>query len=325
VTGDSRAVTLLDWRHADAELLQPCYGREYTYWRDVLAWDTGWTWTTVEEARVTWGLPGLIALDPAGRLRGWSFYLVEERALRIGALVADTAEARRAIVARLVEQGRSDRLDLVSCFIAERTTGLRAELEAEDFECETFHYLQCDLAGDRLRPERAADDAKTCERWDGDAVAAADLLASAYQHEAALHFTSGGTVEEWRTYVRLLIEQPACGTLDADGTLMVRDRAGLAALALVTNLASETAHLAQMAVRPDCRGRGVARRLLDAVLRLAAARGRTTMTLLVGETNHHASRLYAQAGFQPRAFFLAGRLPFERGDARGGRLLRPRT
>ena len=151
VTADSGAVTVLDWRQASADLLQPCYRRERVYWHDVLAWDTSWTWATVEEARVTWGLPGLVAIGGDREPVGWSFFLIEDRVLRIGALVARTAAVTNAIVARIVEHARADHVDVVSCFVAHRADGLREALDAHGFACEPFHYLHRSLKGDASR------------------------------------------------------------------------------------------------------------------------------------------------------------------------------
>lgn len=52
-----------------------------------------------------------------------------------------------------------------------------------------------------------------------------------------------------------------------------------------------------LAVLPDRRGRGIGRRLLDAVEERARQRGCCKVTLEVFENNHRARRTYAAAGF----------------------------
>jgi ribosomal protein S18 acetylase RimI-like enzyme len=42
---------------------------------------------------------------------------------------------------------------------------------------------------------------------------------------------------------------------------------------------------------------------------LAADSNASSMTLLVGEENHAARRLYASLGFEPRSTFIAARTP----------------
>jgi ribosomal protein S18 acetylase RimI-like enzyme len=88
-------------------------------------------------------------------------------------------------------------------------------------------------------------------------------------------------------------------------TRVSRDDYGLQALALITSISGKTAHLAQLAVHPDARGCGVAMRLVREALACAAQEGRSAMTLLVGEHNDTARRLYAALGFTARAMFIA--------------------
>ena len=65
-----------------------------------------------------------------------------------------------------------------------------------------------------------------------------------------------------------------------------------------------------MWVDPKARGRGVARDLIRAVARWAAARGSTRVVLFVQEANEPAQHLYARAGFRPTG---------DRAPAAGGR------
>ena len=56
-------------------------------------------------------------------------------------------------------------------------------------------------------------------------------------------------------------------------------------------------HINNLAVRPECRGRGLATRLLEAVMAEAAQMGVQSATLEVRRSNEPALRLYAKAGF----------------------------
>jgi ribosomal-protein-alanine N-acetyltransferase len=57
------------------------------------------------------------------------------------------------------------------------------------------------------------------------------------------------------------------------------------------------AHINQFAVRPDLRGRGLGRQLIEAVIVEAAHLGATSLTLEVRESNTPALRLYERTGF----------------------------
>jgi len=57
------------------------------------------------------------------------------------------------------------------------------------------------------------------------------------------------------------------------------------------------AWLEDMVVHPDCRGRGIGRRLLNHALAEAKMAGCTRITLLTDGENHRAMRFYSRAGF----------------------------
>ena len=56
-------------------------------------------------------------------------------------------------------------------------------------------------------------------------------------------------------------------------------------------------HINNLAVRPECRGGGVGRALLEFVLRLGAGLGARRATLEVRRSNHAALKLYESLGF----------------------------
>jgi ribosomal protein S18 acetylase RimI-like enzyme len=79
--------------------------------------------------------------------------------------------------------------------------------------------------------------------------------------------------------------------------------------ALVTTISPGVAHLAQLAVHPSVRGRGIAGTLTDDAIHMAALGGCHRMTLLVEHTSAAAMRIYAARGFAPREHFIAAWLP----------------
>jgi ribosomal protein S18 acetylase RimI-like enzyme len=78
------------------------------------------------------------------------------------------------------------------------------------------------------------------------------------------------------------------------------------------------ADVRQVMVHPAARGRGLARRLVDALVADARVHGVETLTLDVRGNNHAAMALYERAGFE-----VAGRLPdfVAVGDERWDRVL----
>jgi ribosomal-protein-alanine N-acetyltransferase len=63
-------------------------------------------------------------------------------------------------------------------------------------------------------------------------------------------------------------------------------------------LVGDQAHINNLAVRPEMRGRGLGSQLLDAMLKEARKLGATSLMLEVRESNAAARRLYEQAGFK---------------------------
>ena len=100
---------LRDWREAPQEMLAPAMEGERDRWLRHLQWDPSAAWRDVEQARTTWGLPGLIAVDASGtggRPR-------DGRKVRLGNLVRPSVIPASKVAPGMVAQRagmRSDRL-----------------------------------------------------------------------------------------------------------------------------------------------------------------------------------------------------------------------
>jgi ribosomal protein S18 acetylase RimI-like enzyme len=309
-----------DWTQASRDVTAPLYDRRRRERMRALGWDSSGSWRDVETARTTWGLPGLLAEDEAGRVRGWAFYMADGLAVHIGGLVADTPRATRALLDRILTTSEAVGAESLSGFIFDEASGLMLELARRGFEVEPFLYLARDLTASsrsvrlrpdsrsvRLQPDRGDAPVAAGVWHPDDVVVAAALLREAYGPDAGRHFAPGHTPGEWERYVRNLVEQTACGTLDTRSTRVIRSSSGMDALVLVTAIAERTAHLAQVAVHPSRQGQRLAQRLVLDVCEHAADRGFTSATLLVAASNVPARRLYDQLGFVPRARFVAAR------------------
>jgi len=108
------------------------------------------------------------------------------------------------------------------------------------------------------------------------------------------------TIDEWLDYVASLVTGPWLRPLPAVGELReskAASRAGFDGGRDHTDLGLGTAHIAQVAVDPDMRGRGWGRALVASAMAAAAAANYKRLTLLVAETNAPAAALYADLGF----------------------------
>jgi GNAT superfamily N-acetyltransferase len=296
-------VNVCDWRDADARILAPLYEDGRRRWTGALGWDTSGAWRNLEEARTTWGLPGLLAVDDAGRVQGWTYFLAQDDLLQVGGLAAESPLATRALVETLVQISGDAGMRGVSCFMFDEAPTVGDALGRLGFEIEPFEYLSRAIALASMRDLLTGADG-----WrHGDAAAAGALLHASYGPETARHIAPGHTPAAWERYVRNLVEQTGLGTFNPTATRVVRGAGGIDALALVTALSPETAHIAQVAVRSSRRGEGLATALVEDACARAAEQGHTRATLLVGSSNTAARRLYDRLGFAPGPRFLAAR------------------
>jgi len=113
---------------------------------------------------------------------------------------------------------------------------------------------------------------------------------------AALEEPKRQTLEELRrTILQIVPDAEQCTTYGTP-TFKVDGRA-VAGFAAFWKVADEM-HINNLAVHPDCRGRGLGRRLLAGALAAAYAMGIRRATLEVRRSNVVAQQLYAGAGFR---------------------------
>jgi ribosomal protein S18 acetylase RimI-like enzyme len=295
-----------DWRDADPADTQWLYAREQDYWVRELAWDASSAWREIEQARLTWGLPGRIAFDEQQTPCGWCYCMPDGDTFHLGGIVSDTPRVTAALVdASLSIATAAAKPARVSSFVPMRAEGLEDALVERGFVCERYHYLARPIAP-------SAGGAIDAGAWQDELLIPAAVLLQAAYGQGGRHFAPRGLQVEWEHYVRGLVERPGCGVLEPAITRVVRSADTMDALVLVTRIAPGTVHLAQVAVHPSRRREGVARRLVDEACRLAAARGARLVTLLVGEKNAAARALYELMGFAPRATFVAGTLTYSK-------------
>ena len=234
----------------------------------------------------------------------------QDGAFEVGGMTADTPAAAQALVDALDAAAQAAGVRRLSMFVCDRAPGLAGILAAHGFDVQPYLYLRRALDGADTRP--AADAGAAAERsWVADDVAAAAALLQASYGTAGVHFAPDNKPEEWLRYAQGLTEQAACGVLIPEAT-RVREAAGeFAGLVVTTRIAEQTAHIAQVAVAPAQRRRGLAAALVAGACARAAGAGCTAVTLLVAGSNTPAVRLYRGLGFGERATFVAARRVYQ--------------
>lgn len=304
------------WGEARPDEMAVVFAAEAARWRGALDWDTATLWPVLERARASAALPGLVLRNASGGIVGWTYAAVREGELLCGALSAPDAPGTRRLVDGLLALPDAAAVSRLVCFVYADAPEVESVLAARGFQLDPHHYLSrpLALAPPAPRPGRA---------WDvRDVDATADLLRDSYPAvDPGRPFASHGRPDEWRRYVTDLVLGHGCGRFKPSLSIAVPGSGGtLDAVAIVTDLGVGTAHLAQLAVRRQLRGSGLGADLLAGLAWAGAAAGFARLTLLVGGSNTTARRLYARAGFAPRARFVSGTCA---GGAREGRLSSP--
>jgi ribosomal protein S18 acetylase RimI-like enzyme len=289
-----------DWRGASPELLAPIYEDERQRWLRLLQWDPARAWREVETARTTWGLPGFLVLDTAGKARGMLFYLAEEDRIDIGGLTSDAPAVTDRLIASVLDAAAASGVRQVRGSLLDGVAGLRSSLTRNGFDVETQLYLSRLLAGG------AAESTGIASAWSSsDVCETAGLLRRAYAGGGWSFLAPNDEPAEWERYVRNLVDYAGCGTFNAEMTAVVREGQALCAAILITEIAPNVAHIVQLAVDPLRRGQGLASSLLAETSERLASHGYRALTLQVAESNHAARALYDRAGFTHVADFLA--------------------
>lgn len=294
-----------DWRFGDSAVLAPLYAAEAARWRHDLLWETSPNWACIEEARRTGALPGFIATAADGRVCGWSYHIRHGDQVQVGGLVSASREVTNELLDAVWSSPEAQSASGALLFGHFAAPGLAGELATRGVAVERYRYLVRALTSEaNPRPGRRAG----LRGWrSADLSTLAALLARAYGPDPSRSFAPGGTVADWHEYVAQLLGTTACGAFAPALSVVAADTVGrLDGVALVTRLAPTTAHLAQLAVRPDAQARGLGSSVLAEVIARSANAGYRALTLLVSESNTRGGRLYERCGFAETAAFLSG-------------------
>ena len=301
-------MTIVDWRQVDARGLALVYARERARWLVELGWETRESWLHVERARTTWGLPGLAAIDDGGRVRGLTLFHATGARFDIGGVFAESTAVREALIDAAVTVCDDAGGEEVAAFLYTPDSGTRELFQARGFAVDRVDYLTLALDGERARP-RGGEEGKTkvaLRDWQaGDVEVLASLLHASYDSASARRFVPDASAQGWSLYVARLVQHHACGKVLPSATRLAFADGMLVGAVFVTELGPATAHIAQVAVHPAWRRKGLSSALIDEATRLARAMSYTRITLLASTSNAAAQALYRDRGFVESGMFLA--------------------
>lgn len=303
-----------DWRNVGADVVEPLLEAERARWIDALGWDPGEAFRQLEDGRSHGHVPGLVAFDGRGGPAGWTYFVVHNRTLQIGALIARSGDTVRLLLDHVLASPEARLATALHAFCFPDGSSVGSALRRRRFDVQSYHYLHADAQAAAGIAEPAIE---RIVPWEGsDLPAAVRLFARAYAGSGSARcFAPNGRIEEWAHYLAQLTHTSACGVFRADASFVIRDAAGLRleAAIIATTVGPGMAHIAQVAVDPSVRRRGIGRQLVAAVARAAIDSGQPRLSLLVAGDNTAATALYERAGFAPGPSFLfACRPPLRR-------------
>ena len=302
--------------------MQPVYDVERSRWANWLQWDFDPSLQSLERARGEGTLPGLVIRGPGQSVVGWTYFLLQQDVLQVGALHARTADGVRLLLDAIFKTPEASLAHDVLLFVYPDSPACENALLRRRFTVTRYWYLRRTLERSCAVP---VDPALRALR-DGDGPDVVRLFSRAYAGVPdARCFAPHGRLDEWAHYFGQLTRGAALGQF-LPGASLVLPGSGfsgpgsesrpyprrLVGASIVTSLSARTLHLAQIIVDPQARRQRVASRMLDGVLSWGLAHDRAVATLLVSEHNACARALYDARGFVQTGYFLHAERPLGR-------------
>ena len=271
-------------------------------------------------------LPGFVAVEHAtGLVRGYCFSVYEAQKAVVGDVFAIGDEARplealllNHLLPMLQHTPGVDRVE--SQLLLESDT-LQESFQEHDFTAHRRIFMEVELPNLRellpsnglvRRPDEPSQPLPSTlklMRWmPAHYQPAGELIHRAYEGHGDSYINDQyRTVQGSLRFLHNIVRFPGCGVFDSESSFVVRDERGgqLEAIALVSRVEPDVAHITQVCVSPRRRGYGLGRMLMRHVATQLAAKGINAITLTVTEANRPALKLYESLGFHERLGFYA--------------------
>jgi len=304
-------VEILDLRHFSGTSLRPLLEAESRLWSERLEWDYRASADLLLQYLDSRVLPGYVAIEN-GRVAGYLFCVYEEHKAVIGdvfALAPQSSDATATdIELRLLESliellKHSPGVDRIESQLLLHPHGLHASVfRAAGFEIYRRLFMRLNLTVALTAPTPALPEGLLMRSWhEDDFNAAAHLISAAYQGHLDSHINDQyRTVAGSLRFLHNIVRFPGCGQFDptASRVLVRSDSNEVVAMLLCSRVRSDVAHVTQLCVAEQSRGRHLGRILIDDCAAHLHARGFRALSLTVTEANENAVALYRHAGFE---------------------------
>ncbi len=307
----SAQLEVLDLRHFSAGALRPLLEEEASKWERRLCWDYSRSIELLLEYVNSRSLTGYVALKQ-GRVAGYAFGVCEAAKAVMGDVYAfgegerETNPVSEVLLEHLVEtlQATPGIGRIESQLLLFPEGALRGPFEAAGFRPfrRCFMMWEPGSSGAPEAAEEAIPAGFRIERWQPEAY----LPAAALIQRAYLGHTDSEINDQYRSltgaqrFLHNIVHFPGCGVFDPANSWVLRATEGgdIEGMVLCSRVRGDAAHITQLCVRNELRGRGLGAVLLRHCLRGLARHGMQTVSLTVTESNRQALALYERYGFR---------------------------
>lgn len=304
--------------------MRPVLEAEGRLWYDRLRWDYRSSVELLLDYLDSRTLPGFIALDN-GVVQGFAFCVYEAQKAVIGDCFAPSAFARAP-----TDEGRDPVLQLLlrnlaalvlaspgverveSQLLLYPSGSLTSLLRDEGFRSFPRFFMECELETATTHLPFAAQPEDTdvlLRRWlPEDYQPAAELIHLAYQgHIDAEINDQYRSLHGSLRFLHNIVRFPGCGVFQPSHSWVLESRrtGTLIGLLLCSRIAEDVAHITQLCIAPEFRGRRLGCELLLNGMRALRQAGYAAISLTVTAENIGALALYRRAGFHVRHDFDA--------------------
>jgi ribosomal protein S18 acetylase RimI-like enzyme len=314
----SAQLEVLDLRHFSAPALRPLLEDEAGKWERRLLWDYSRSTELLLDYVNSRSLTGYVAARH-GRVAGYAFGVCEAAKAVMGDVYAfgEGEQLRNptceVLLDHLIETLQATpgvgRVESQLLLFPERA--LAGPFESAGFQAYARCFMVCDLGAARPAAETEAGLGPTLrmERWQPEAY----LPAAALIQDAYLGHTDSEINDQYRSlqgaqrFLHNIVHFPGCGVFDPAHSWVLRDAmsGAMEGMVLCSRVRGDAAHITQLCVRGELRGRGLGAELLRHCLAELGKDGLRTVSLTVTESNRNAMVLYERHGFRVRQRFEA--------------------
>lgn len=272
-------------------------------WERRLHWDFRGTADLIRSYVAMQALEGL-ALVEGGKVAGYCYWVEDGSKILLGDLYVREAcrdrEREDLLLGGMVEavRRRARRVEAQLMQMGCRAAALLREGPRPRVFPRLFMLRPC--VGEEMAYRRGGweglDFGPWSMRW---MEAAAGLIADVYAGHVDSEIndqyrTLGGSSR----FIQNIVQYPGCGVFLPKASIVARDRQGvMAGMTLATRVAARTGHVAQICIRGEWRGSGLAYELLRRTVAGLREAGVAEVSLTVTEENERAVALYERCGF----------------------------